>query len=102
MKANPPLEPKVAVVKPVDQPEEQVPIHPPNLPDIPSNQLDQLPNNPPHQPNRQANPLNQQPNHSADLPYHPPNLSKNLIHLTLLLIHPTQCSHKILIPKCHN
>ena len=38
-KAAPPLEPKVVVVVPVDQPEEEVPLYPPNqpsqLPDIP-------------------------------------------------------------------
>ena len=87
-KATPPLEPKVVVVYPVDQPEEQVPLHPPNqpdqLPDIPPNQLDQVPNNAPSQPNPQANPPNQQPdppagqpNQPADPPANPPDLPSN-------------------------
>ena len=61
-KAAPPLEPKVVVVVPVDQLEEQAPLYPPNqpyqLPDNPPNQPDQPPNNPPNQPNPPANPPN--------------------------------------------
>ena len=82
-KTAPLLEPRVVVVKPVDQLEEQVLLHPPNqpdqLPDIPPNQPDQLPNNPPNQPNPQANPPNQQQNSPADQPNqpNPPNPPAN-------------------------
>ena len=89
-KAVPPLEPKVVVVVPVDQLEEQAPLYPPNQPfQLPDNQPDQPPNNPTNQPNP---------------PAYPPNLQQihQIRHLTLQQIHPTQCSHKTLCPKCHN
>ena len=65
-KTAPPLESKEVVVKPVDHPEELVPLHPPNqpdqLPDIPPNQPDQLPNNPPNSLTLKQIHLNQQQN----------------------------------------
>ena len=50
-KATPPLEPKRVVIPvvPIDQPEDQVPLYPPNQPN-------QLPDNPPDQPNQLDNP----------------------------------------------
>ena len=88
VKVTPHLEPRVIVVNPVDQPEEQVPLNPPNqpnqLPDIPPNQPNQVPNNPPNpQPNPPtgqpdqpqdppANPLNQPPNPPPNQPPNPP------------------------------
>ena len=78
MKVTPPLEPRVIVVNSVDQPEKQVPLHPPmqpdQLPDIPSNQLDQLPNNPP---NQQPNPPAGQPNQPPNPPANPPDQLPN-------------------------
>ena len=56
-KATPPLEPKRVVIPVVliDQPEDQVPLYPPNqpnqLPDNPPDQPNQLPNNPSNPPN---------------------------------------------------
>ena len=84
-KVTPPLEPRVIVVNPVDQPEEQVLLHPPNqpdqLPDIHPIQPNQVPNNPP---NKQPNPPTDQPNqppnqpNQPNLPNPPPNQPPNL------------------------
>ena len=68
-KATHPLESRIVVVPvvPIDQPEDEVPLYPPNQPN-------QLPNNPPYQPNQlpnnPPNPLNPPP----ILPTPPPNL----------------------------
>ena len=76
-KTAPPLEPRVIVVPvvPVDQPEDQAPFYPPNQPNPPENPPDPSPK--PHQ-------------------------IYQINHLTLQQIHPIQCSHKSLHPKCHN
>ena len=75
-KAAPPLELRIVVVTvvPVDQPEDQAPLYPPNqpnqLPDNPPDQPNQLPDNPPNPPNPPLIPPN--------LPPIPPNLPPNL------------------------
>ena len=79
------MEPKVVVVVPVDQLEEQALLYSPNQPyQLPDNQPDQPPNNPPNQqnppanpPNLPANPPNQPPNPPANPPSQPPNPPTN-------------------------
>ena len=79
-KTAPPLEPKRVVIPVVsiDQPEDQVPLYPPNqpnqLPDNPPDQPNQLPNNPPNPPNPPPIPPNLPPNLPNQLPNNPPNL----------------------------
>ena len=92
MKATLPLEPKVIVVNPVDQPEEQVSLHPPNqpdqLPDIPPHQLDQVPNNPP---NQQPKPPTDQPNQPPNQPNQPnPPNTPPINYQTFQQMHPIQ------------
>ena len=71
-KAAPPLEPRVVVVPvvPIDQPEDQAPLNPPDqpnkLPDNPPNQPNQLPDNPPNPPPILPNLPNQPPNPPAN------------------------------------
>ena len=78
-KASPPLEPRIVVVPvvPVDQPEDQAPLYPPNqpnqLPDNPPDQPNQLPDNPPNPPNPPPIPPNLQPNLPNPLPDPPAN-----------------------------
>ena len=74
------MEPRVVIVPvvPVDQPEDQAPLNPPNqpiqLPDNPPDQPNQPPNNPPNPPNPPPIPPNLPPN----LPNQPPNPPANL------------------------
>ena len=78
-KATPPLELRVVIVPvvPVDQPEDQAPLYPPNqlnqLPDNPPDQPNQPPYNPPNPPNPPPIPPNLPPN----LPNQPPNPPAN-------------------------
>ena len=65
---------------PVDQPEDQAPLYPPNqpnqLPDNPPDQPNQLPDYPPNVPNPPPTPPNpppKLPNPPPDLPANPPN-----------------------------
>ena len=71
-KATPPLEPRVVLVPlvPTDQPEDQVPLHPPNQPN-------QLPDNPPDPPNNPPNLPPNPPNFPPNLPNQPPNPPTN-------------------------
>ena len=103
-KTAPPLEPKMVVVVPVDQLEEQAPLYPPNqpyqLPDIPPNQPDQPPNNPPNQPNPPANPPNPPANPPTKLPNppaNPPHQSPNPLPNP-----PNPMQPQNPPPKCHN
>ena len=78
-KATPPLEPRVVIVPvvPVDQPEDQAPLYPPNqpnqLPDNPPDQPNQPPNNPPNPPNPPPILPNLPPNQPPNPPANPPN-----------------------------
>ena len=79
-KAAPPLEPRIVVVPvvPIDQPEDQAPLYPPNqpnqLPDNPPDEPNQLPDNPPNPPN----PPPILPNLPPNLPNPPPDPPANL------------------------
>ena len=68
------MEPKIVVVVPVDQLEEQAPLYPPNQPyQLPDNQPGQPPNNPPQQTNPPVNPPNPPANPSNPMqPQNPP------------------------------
>ena len=78
-KAYPPLEPRVVIqtFTPAEQPENQVPLAPPNqqnqLPDIPPDQPNQSPNNPPNPPPNPPNPPPNVPNDPPNPPANPPD-----------------------------
>ena len=71
-KAAPPLEPRIVVVPvvPIDQPEDQTPINPPNQPN-------QLPDNPSDQPNQLLDNL-PNPQNPPPIPPNPPPIPPNL------------------------
>ena len=70
----------IVPVVPVDQPEDQDPLYPPNqpnqLPDIPPDQPNQPPNNPPNQSNPPPKPSTK-PSTKPNLPNQPPNPPAN-------------------------